>query len=247
MTKPWQFHFRKHSYVFKVKIGFFVLCFMLFSLCLALGVWQLHRYANKKTLLATYHARLHGAPLAFAKLTHAHDLQFQSVFVEGQYLNQFTMFVQNRFYHDALGYEVLTPLHILRDKKLLLVDRGWVPKPPDKSLPSIQNTDGMQQVKGYIKVLDEYQFILGKNILQDQLTPLVMQKIDMNEISRVLQQSFYPFILRLDASQSHGFVRDWIITTMLPERHMAYAVQWFLLAIVLCIAYFCFCCERTNE
>jgi cytochrome oxidase assembly protein ShyY1 len=34
---------------------------------------------------------------------------------------------------------------------------------------------------------------------------------------------------------------------MLPARHLGYAVQWFVMAMVLAIALICFCCERINE
>jgi surfeit locus 1 family protein len=239
-AKALHFRFFRQTYFFKIKLGFSLLCLFLFILCCVLGVWQLHRYALKKNLLLEQKLHLSAKPLA---LVNAQHIQFERIKVSGHYVNELTMLVQNRFYHDAPGFEVLTPLRMPHDKKLLLIDRGWVAK---LNMPKIAVVQEQQNIVGYIKLLNEYQFILGDNILQPNKTPLVLQRIDIKEISQATQQSFYPFILRMDADQAHGFVRDWIITTVTPERHMAYAVQWFFLALVLLIAHFCFCCERQD-
>lgn len=248
MARSLQFRFNNKTYSFTFRIGFFLLCLFLFALTISLGMWQLKRYDFKKTLLNTYQARLTSSPKHFLQLTDPIEkLQFQRIIVEGDYLNELTFLQQNRYYHDQMGFEVITPLRIPGQQKLLLVDRGWIPKSHNQIVPSIENVNGRQSLVGYIKLLDEYQFILGKNILDPTIKPTLIQKIDVNEMSQLMQQSFYPFILRLDASQSHGFIRDWTIATVLPQRHMAYAVQWFALALVLLIAYFGFCCERVES
>jgi len=256
MTQCLQFHFRQQPYRFVFRMDFFLLCLFFVILFCVLGVWQVHRYQYKKTLLFTYQHRLESAPVPFSPLMLGlnvsrqnadQTLQFQPVEMEGHYVNALTMLVQNQVYKGQMGVEVLTPLQIAGEKKLLLVDRGWVRKPNNDTMPSIKPISGTQRINGYIKILNEYQFILGKNIYYPSASPIVMQKIDTDEISRMTHQSFYPFILRLGDSGAAGYVRDWTIITVLPQRHMGYAVQWFLMAMVLFIAYFCFCCERKNN
>ncbi len=248
MTKSLRFQFRQVSYVFTFRVGFFALCAAFFILCCALGVWQLHRYHFKQDLLATYQKQLNALPQPFLQVVNSkNNLQFRSVVVEGAYLNALTVLLQNRFHADQVGFEVITPLQIQGEKKLLLVNRGWVPKLSNQAAPVIENVHGVQHIKGYIKLVDEHQFILGKNMLNANISPRMMQKIDIDELSRVTQQPFYPFILRLDASSANGFVRDWVINVMPPERHMAYAVQWFFMALVLLLAYLGFCCHKVNE
>ena len=42
------------------------------------------------------------------------------------------------------------------------------------------------------------------------------------------------FQIELDANAVHGFRREWKIqTTISPEKHLGYAVQWFGLALAL--------------
>jgi surfeit locus 1 family protein len=84
-------------------------------------------------------------------------------------------------------------------------------------------------------------------VLLHQASTLVIQRIDMKDIQRETHQAFYPFILRLNKADPHGFVRDWTITTVEPARHVGYAVQWFAMALTLLIAYFCFCIERVKH
>jgi surfeit locus 1 family protein len=53
--------------------------------------------------------------------------------------------------------------------------------------------------------------------------------------------------VRLDPTAENGFVRQWIISAMQPERHLGYAVQWFAMALVLSIMCFCYCCEAVTR
>ncbi|MES2217835.1 MAG: SURF1 family protein [Pseudomonadota bacterium] len=244
MATGLQFGFRQHNYLVKFRLSFFLLCLLFFVLLCQLGVWQLHRYHFKKNLLATYEQRVNTAPQVFTKLIDSKDLQFQHVVVNGTYQAADTMLVQNRVRDGQVGFEVITPFKIAGQPKLLLIDRGWVKSPP---LFAQQLLANIGSVTGVIKLLNEYQFILGKNILQPDVTPLVMQKIDTAAISAALHREVYPFVLQLDSNADQGFVREWSLTNIHPERHMGYAVQWFLMAAVLMIAYFSFCIERVGR
>ncbi len=243
-----QFQIKNNHYRLRFKPAFFLLCLFFTCLMFYLGVWQLHRYHFKKNLLDTYQQRLTASPTPLSHIPSAVEtLQFLPVSAEGRYLNDMTMLLQNQFHEDKVGFDVLTPFQIPGDTKLLLVDRGWVGQTDDQQLPKILSITGEQKVVGHIKLLNEYVFILGKNIYSPDMSPLVMQKIDIADISRITHQAFYPFVVRLNAEVGPGYVRDWTITTVMPERHMAYAVQWFVMAVVLMIAYFCFCCEKMKE
>jgi surfeit locus 1 family protein len=242
-----RFSICQHTYQLRFKAGFSALCAIFLLLFVTLGVWQLHRYHFKKNLIENYEHSLTAKQQNLLTLIANHEnVQFKHVSVSGQFVNDLTMLVQNRVYNNQLGFEVLTPLKT-QDGKLLLIDRGWIAKPANQPLPLIPPAHEVKSVEGYIKLLNEPQFILGQNILDTSSKPLVMQKIDVNEISQITHQIFFPFMLRLNESQPNGFVRDWVVSTVLPERHMGYAVQWFSMALMLLIAYFCFCCERIDS
>ena len=46
-----------------------------------------------------------------------------------------------------------------------------------------------------------------------------------------------PNIILLDAQEPDGFVRDWQPPGLPPERHSAYALTWFALALTLLVLY----------
>ncbi len=236
---------RQKRYTFSLKIGFLFVCLFFMVLFIFLGSWQIHRYHYKKDLLNSYHQHHETNPKHFRTAVKQVS-DFQHINVEGNYLNELTMLIQNRPYKGKIGFEVLTPLQIPGESKLLLINRGWIPSLEGSTAPPIPKIEGKQTLKGYIK-FNEHQFILGQNIYYPNAKPLIIQKIDYPEISRILGQDFYPFLLRLDPGEPHGFVRDWIISTMPPERHMGYAVQWFVLALMVIIAYIGFCYEYRED
>ena len=50
--------------------------------------------------------------------------------------------------------------------------------------------------------------------------------------------SLYPYVLRLDPTMLGGFTPNWVISAIHPEKHLVYAVQWFLLALVVLVSMF---------
>lgn len=229
--------------------GFLSFCLIFIAVFCSLGIWQWHRYHDKQRLLKTYEERLHQLPKPFEFLSgNMRDFQFQLVVVQGEWMNTFSIFIQH-LYKGQEGFEVITPLRVIDSQKWLLIDRGWIPKAKDKSLSSLTAVSGKLSLLGYIKLVDKHPFMLGKNIMDADVKPWVMQNIDINELRDLTKHDFYPFILRLDPAESDGFVRDWVISITPPERHFMYAIQWFALAIVVLVGawVFVFYRERSND
>jgi len=142
--------------------------------------------------------------------------------------------VQNQLRDHRVGVEVLTPLRMPGDSRWVLVDRGWAALPAMQVLPVIEPVTGRQMLTGHVKFVGERQFILGDVIPDPLARPLVVQKIDIKAVSQALKRDFYPFVIRLDATAPHGYVRDWSAASLAaipPERHLGYAVQWFAMAL----------------
>jgi len=204
-----------------------------------LGFWQLRRYHEKQLVLQQYQQNLKQQPISWQTFLGVRDKIFRRVTVDGYYLNEKTLLLDNRWNNGKLGYEVLTPFKIRLGMKILLVNRGWVPAWPERSrLPEIEPVKGLQQLTGYIVKPPAQGFMLGKNIDETTLRwPIRIQQININEIAGVTQLLFYPYVLRLDQANPSGFIRQWELVNITPARHFGYAIQWFLLSLVLLIGY----------
>ncbi len=223
--------------------GFFELVF------LWLGVWQLHRYHEKKAILMHFNASLAKAPIPFSELNLRHNPAFSHIQVKGYYLNDWTFLLENHTQNGQAGFEVLTPLvpNSNCGSQVLLINRGWIKEPSYQTLPKIPAVLGMQTQTGYIKFHNEWVFLLGPNIIDTKAHPILMQKIDIPQLEKITHLSFYPFVVRLDPVKNSGFIRNWQPLNMLPERSLGYAIQWFAMAFTLFIAYFVLSCSSNRK
>lgn len=149
------------------------------------------------------------------------------------------LLLDNRTYEGYAGYHVLTPLHLDESDKTVLVNRGWVPVGNSRAiLPELPGTTGEVLVDATIKLPPEKLFRLGAMDEVNEGWPEVVQQIEMNELEERLGYPLEPLILLLDKDDEFGFIRDWKpVYGVTPDKHRAYAVQWFTLATVLLMIY----------
>jgi len=71
------------------------------------------------------------------------------------------------------------------------------------------------------------------------MTPQIwrLEKIDLAALGKKLHIDLYPFVLRLFPGSTHLPVVHHPLCTVSPARHLAYAVQWFLMAFALILIY----------
>jgi surfeit locus 1 family protein len=58
---------------------------------------------------------------------------------------------------------------------------------------------------------------------------------DRAELEAALARPVLEPIVLLEPDEPDGYVRKWRVTEMSPERHVAYALQWFAFAATLVI------------
>ncbi|MGH8262128.1 MAG: SURF1 family cytochrome oxidase biogenesis protein, partial [Steroidobacterales bacterium] len=67
--------------------------------------------------------------------------------------------------------------------------------------------------------------------------PKLMNYPAWPELAAAYGPGLYPRILLLDRDQPDGFTREWTPPGFGPERHIAYAIQWFGLALTVAVIY----------
>lgn len=197
----------------------------------SLGSWQVHRGVEKKALFAAF-ARGDSPAVPYGAA--GGQERYAHVRVEGRYLPDRQVLLDNMTHDGRVGYRVLTPLRTTLGT--VLVDRGWVLAPPRRDQwPDLTVSDELRTVTGRIDQLPR----AGINLAASDGAgwPRRLSYPDLATIRRVYGEPTDPAIILLDASANDGYVRDWKPGGLPPERHFGYALQWYGLALALAVIY----------
>lgn len=194
-----------------------------------LGWWQLERKTEKQLLFE----RFDNAPVLLIGEALELGEKFARVAAYGRYDPLRHVLLDNKVLDGRAGVHVLTPF-ILANGTEILVNRGWLPLPPDRrSLPKVKTDDSQRTIKGILNDPPTGGPRIGlPDILEADRWPQMVTYLDIDAISAVLGSSLEPWLLQLDQTDSSGFEgRRWQAAVMTPEIHGAYALQWFSLAL----------------
>ena len=214
-----------------------LLAFFSILLLTRLGFWQMQRAAEKKQMLSAHRDFAKQAPIVWGSNGNSKlPAQYQPITVHGHFLPK-VLLLDNQFYQHQFGYHVISPL-VLANQQVVLVDRGWIAGDLTRqTLPATNLQSDSTDIIGTVYYPSEKNWLLGQLIEQEQADLAVVELIDIKLISHFLHKSVYPFIIRLGQHEADGYVREWAIVSMPPQRHYAYALQWFAMALVILILF----------
>ena len=202
------------------------------------GLWQLGRAGEKRELEARFAAG--GATDALQRLVTSADateFRYRTVRVSGRYDPDHQLLLDNVSYGGQPGYQVLTPFTTAAGT--VLVNRGWVPASGDRQvLPEIRVGNELREISGRMEWLPRPGIALAADAPPaDAPWPRRLLFPTSEEASAQLGVPLRSYQLLLDPAAPNGFVRDWRPGGMGPDRHLAYAVQWFGLALTVVVIY----------
>lgn len=224
----------------------------LLPLLIALGVWQLGRAEEKRLFLEQQEQGLASSEiiqLSSAVDGNADALRYKKVQAVGHYDQAHQFLIDNQISAGKAGYFVLTPFVLEGEAKAVLVNRGWVPLNQNRAvLPDLQIKEDQTVIRGRINRFPGVGIKLAGAEIPTKGWPSVLQVADSQVLARKLAYPLFPFQIELDEDQAEGFKREWKTTTiMLPEQHIAYAIQWFALAFTLTALFIWYSCKRNDE
>jgi surfeit locus 1 family protein len=204
----------------------------------ALGVWQTHRAEEKEAMLAQAAAYRNALPVTLDPATaDAAALRYRPVQAEGHYLADRQFLLDNQVESTRVGFHVLTPFLLRQSGKVVLVDRGWVALGESRQrLPEVPVSGDERRLVGTVDTPPQVGLHLGSGSGTGDW-PRVIQYMVPTELAQALNRPVLPLVVRLGPDQPDGYVRDWHVVTFGPERHRAYAFQWFGLAVTLTVLY----------
>jgi surfeit locus 1 family protein len=205
-----------------------------FAFLVSLGFWQLDRADEKRGIEASIKLANTGSVELIVEEEGLKNKEYYEVRLQGKYLSDKQFIYDNQIVDQVSGYYVLTPYALAGQSKAILINRGFIPwnGRRDKLADIVVGEDARE-----IKVL------ISKPIKRMELKPTesgiqfpaLIQSIDLQDMASLASIDFSSVIGLLDASASNGFIRKWEPYTGSIEKHIGYAVQWFLMALVLAI------------
>lgn len=204
-----------------------------------LGIWQLDRAQEKQQLLAAWEHQHALPPLTLEDFPDKAEVQqYESVSLAGSFDNAHTFLLDNQPHEGQVGYHVFTPFQIEAGGPAILVNRGWVAADADRNrLPQVPAIENSQIITGYLYKPTGSLLVLDESQALDTGWPKRVQALEPNQLAPLLTYPLVDYTLRLRPEKNSGFIRDWQMKHLTPEKHWGYAFQWFALAVTLLIIY----------
>lgn len=208
-----------------------------------LGVWQLHRGAEKASMIAARHRAAKAHPVNLERWLSqdksAPALYLKPVILKGHYDASRQLLLDNQMWHQEPGFHVWTPFELARNNHIVLVDRGWIPASATRShLPNPKVTGKTLRVKGIMRDFPKPGLRLAKGGCHPGgAWPRVVEYPRYSDLRCLYPHRLVNGIVLLDPGEPHGFPRQWLKVGMSPQRHYAYAFQWFAMGLTALVMF----------
>lgn len=208
-----------------------------------LGVWQLQRADEVRVQQATIAAQGQLPPLDLNRLAAAQDdlraLLWRQVAARGSWDSTRQVLLDNQTAGGRVGYFVFTPLRLEACACALLVNRGWIEADPDRAtLPDISLPPAAVSLHGTLAPPPSAGVGVRSDVEHLPSGLMRMQRLDLPALATEPGIRLLPLVLRLDPGTPDGYLRKWYQPDLRADRHVAYAVQWFIFALLTAGLYF---------
>jgi surfeit locus 1 family protein len=202
-----------------------------------LGAWQLRRADQKLSRQAALDQRAKLPELSGTMLARTEDeavaQHHRRVRLRGQWLHQFTVYLDNRQMNGVPGFFVVTPLQPADSAEAVLVQRGWVPRNWQNrtQLPVLAAPAGDVEVAGHIAPPPArlYEF-------PGAASGVIRQNLELTPYMRETGLRLAPLsVLQAEPASgaNDGLLRQWPQPALNVNTHYGYAFQWFALSALM--------------
>lgn len=216
----------------------------------SLGAWQLRRADERRGVQAAIAAGRAQSPLALTPTTPSAALTaWRPAQATGEWLNQYSVLLDNRNQAGKPGYWLATPLLLdAASQHAVLVLRGWLPRAvPDQRPPLPDTPAGSVSVVGELtdrvprlfevwSLGDESQGQLPATLpVADGSVPQV-QNVALAAYAQSTGLTLLPTVL-MQTRGEDTLVRDWPQPSVDYNQNQGYALQWFSFAAIAAVAW----------
>lgn len=206
-------------------------------LTLSLGRWQLARATQKEAIQSSIDERAALPPLtnsALMALENPVSEVYRGVVLEGVWLPEHTVFLDNRQMNGKPGLYVVTPFRLVGSEAVFLVQRGWVGRNfiDRTQVPDVLTVGEQVRIQGRIAPPPAklYEFAGSEG-------GRIRQNLDMSTFAIESGLTLRPGSVQQLGDGRDGLLRQWPQVATGVDKHHGYAFQWFALSGLISILY----------
>lgn len=161
----------------------------------------------------------------------------KAVSLSGVFEQKYSVLLDNQTHQGRVGYRWFVPFQ--SGGGWVLAELGWVAAPASRSeLPTLPDLSSLASLGGVLD-LPSARIVLQET--GESGWPLRVQTIDLSALEQAMEITLSPWVVRVNAVSRAGSATPlpatpvWEPVVMQPEKHYAYAAQWFGLALVVVV------------
>ncbi len=217
----------------------------LIAIFIRAGCWQLDRETSKRVLIertaqVLKQRQRQSLPSQIDALEKANEktdaLMPEWVSISGMFLpDQLLLDSQRR--GQQVGVQVYQRFQPEGSNQTIFIELGWLAMTPDRTLPRAVPLNGAHRFEGLWLAPPSAGFAIGDALQPQSDGQLLALRFDRQALAQRFPNTVTDAVVRPDPAWQQGYARDLNVlpNTLSPDKHRAYAVQWFGLAAALAV------------
>jgi surfeit locus 1 family protein len=225
------------QFKFKISNTLFMLAGV--AICLSLANWQMGRIEEKKQKQRDYESMQEAQPwnlntLEVERLQTLSEHPWQPVSLEGEFLREYSFFLDSQVYKGKPGYNYIVPLKLKNNGLLALINLGWLSAGNDRSkVPAFPEINIEQPLRGHLA----FPKAAMPGFEQTATDNKVKLFIDLSFLEKNIGGDFLPMLIKLDESMEGGLPREWPEYQAKVKMHKFYVIHWLVVAALCVVIY----------
>jgi surfeit locus 1 family protein len=219
------------TFLSNIRLPWLIFTLLVFAGLVKLGFWQIDRASQKEQRIDTIEqlSRVQALSLTQVLAQDNSEINDLPILLKGEFVDEVLFLLDNQANKGRLGYRVYQVFTV--DERAVLINLGWVQGSINRTeLPDIKAITGEFQLTGHVRKIEKGIMLMEQKFNKNSW-PLRVQQIELDKFSTLISRQLLPFVVYLDKTDVVGYEKNWKPIVMPPEKHRAYAFQWFSLAI----------------
>lgn len=235
---------------YRIRLNFWLLIIFLIAQTLLneLGFWQLERAKEKQYRLYQLEKGGQSVVTDLTQIDQSLIAQFQSVELQLELYGYDSLYLDSKINNKRPGYHVLNIAKDSSSGKYLLINRGWEFAGIERGrLPEVELPPRQWLVQGRVYPIAEEAIKTADAKVEKSSDGMRLPVMDRSVVEKI--ESHYgiqleQYLIRLNQQSEAALETDWKWTNMSADKHLAYAVQWFALALALLVISLVVCIKK---